>query len=250
MPDFKKKYGAFKFNTIPGEIIWIAEAPLLLMDIDVCSALGQILIKHRSGLNDEEQELFSENSLIDNWFKKRFLDDFQEVLNDIENNKDSFATLLKQYLEYYEALKASAMVITDDSSKNDNKHRFIKIVAILEWAKKYKITISDKLRAVYQIEQDKTFSATPLQQLPTIKRANDYNECVVETMKDFIEVNGYPPTTVEEIIKRMEYKPPLDFIVKFTDEGVSIEGASPKPIANIRKTIGRLLESAKTQNPT
>ena len=69
-------------------------------------------------------------------------------------------------------------------------------------------------------------------------------------MKDFIEVNGYPPTTVEEIIKRMEYKPPLDFIVKFTDEGVSIEGASPKPIANIRKTIGRLLESAKTQNPT
>jgi hypothetical protein len=75
----------------------------------------------------------------------------------------------------------------------------------------------------------------------TINRINDFNECIALAIADFTEINSYMPTTVNEVINRMKYNPPLGFIVAFCGKEVSINGSMPKSIAKVERAIKRLL---------
>lgn len=83
---------------------------------------------------------------------------------------------------------------------------------------------------------------------PEVKRENNFNKCIAEVIADFTEVNEYAPTTVEEVINRMKYKPPLGFIVNFRDAEVSIDGSKPKTIDKLERAIRRLLEQQKSSS--
>lgn len=80
---------------------------------------------------------------------------------------------------------------------------------------------------------------------PIVLRANDYNECIAQVITDFIDANGYAPTTTVEVVNRMKNKPPLGFNLSFQDNIISINGSTPKPIHNLERAIKRLLEQKK-----
>lgn len=79
----------------------------------------------------------------------------------------------------------------------------------------------------------------------TVKRTGCYNDCIVSVINDFIENNRYSPTTVEEVINRMRYQPPMGTIIEFRGKNVSINGAAPKPIGNLERAIKRLFAQQK-----
>jgi hypothetical protein len=73
-----------------------------------------------------------------------------------------------------------------------------------------------------------------------IKRENDFNSCLAEVIKEFISANEYPPT-VDEVLHRLNLKPPNAFRVILTRKDLSIEGSSPRKLDNVRRTIKKLL---------
>ncbi len=87
---------------------------------------------------------------------------------------------------------------------------------------------------------EKSIHTTRIKQ-PTIQRANSFNDCFAQVMVDFTESNGYPPTTIEEVINRMKHTPPLGVIINFCDAGVSIDGSTPKAMSKVNRAIKRLL---------
>jgi len=75
-----------------------------------------------------------------------------------------------------------------------------------------------------------------------IKRENNFNACLLETIKEFTEANDHPPT-VDAVIQRLKHKPPHGYTVTFNkDDTLSIDGATPKPIKNLKRTITNLLK--------
>ncbi|MSP27498.1 MAG: hypothetical protein EXR80_03395 [Methylococcales bacterium] len=80
---------------------------------------------------------------------------------------------------------------------------------------------------------------------PIIQRVNDFNKCMAQVIYDFNEDNGYQATTVEEVINRLKHKPPHDFIISCSDNKISVDGSTPKPIANVERTIKGLRNQQK-----
>jgi hypothetical protein len=97
----------------------------------------------------------------------------------------------------------------------------------------------------FSIEKATPLKSTNTGPSPLVQRARDYNHCIAQVISDFTETNGYQPTTVDEVLNRMRYKPPLGMIIDFQQDAISIDGASPKPIKNLIRAIKRLLEEQK-----
>jgi hypothetical protein len=94
----------------------------------------------------------------------------------------------------------------------------------------------------FSIDKTPPLKSTNAVPSPLVQRARDYNQCIAQVISDFTETNGYRPTTVDEVLNRMRYKPPLGMIIDFQQDAISIDGASPKPIKNLIRAIKRLLE--------
>jgi hypothetical protein len=116
----------------------------------------------------------------------------------------------------------------------------------------YIVVRTESLRALEQLLFDNDESGANIDRSkatnnpsPTVKRANSYNDCIAKVIAEFTEINGYSPTTVEEVINRMKQKPPLGTIVEFCGDNVSIDGSTPKAISNLSRSIKRLLEQQK-----
>jgi hypothetical protein len=242
--DWIEKYRPFNISTITKDSILLREAPLLLMDIDVKSNLGKLLISHRSGRNDEKKSVFFGDRLIEGWVKNKYLG-YSELLTDIEHNEVSFVDLFKKYLEIYAALKASDLIVSSNTRKRLNKFSIIKVTEFLEWAERKNLKISEKIKAAYiEQEQKKTLPDTVFQP-PNIQRNNDFNECIGQVIQEFYERNSYAPTTVEEVLGSMKHKPPFGVIIEFKNDEVSIDNSLPRDLRKFKNGIKRLLNQHK-----
>ncbi len=79
---------------------------------------------------------------------------------------------------------------------------------------------------------------TPLK--PAIKRANNFNSCFSEVIAGFIDRNDYPPT-LGAVLHELHHKPPTGYIINFNGDTLSIDGAKPKTLDNVKRTINALL---------
>lgn len=159
----------------------------------------------------------------------------QELCNDDEDQDDSFA----QWIESRDFWERGAL------PRNDKD--YYPAYGLPEDS--VFVVRAEALREFVQcISENEPENSTTMQthiKPPAIQRANDFNECIAQVIADFMEVNAYAPTTVGEVINRMKHKPPLGTIVDFRDNEVSIDGSTPKPIANLERAIKRLLEQQK-----
>jgi len=78
---------------------------------------------------------------------------------------------------------------------------------------------------------------------PVVKRANDFNSCLSEMITRFIERNDYPPTP-DIILHELKHKPPADHIINFSGNELSIDGAKPKKLDNVKRSIKSLLATS------
>ena len=75
---------------------------------------------------------------------------------------------------------------------------------------------------------------------PKIIRENDFNVCLAKVIEEFTNINGYPPTP-SSTLERLKMKPPHGYIVNINNEGISIDGSSPKSEKYVKESISRLL---------
>ena len=75
---------------------------------------------------------------------------------------------------------------------------------------------------------------------PKIIRENDFNVCLAKVIEEFTNINGYPPTP-SSTLERLKMKPPHGYIVNINNEGISIDGSSPKSQKYVKESISRLL---------
>ena len=73
-----------------------------------------------------------------------------------------------------------------------------------------------------------------------IIRENDFNVCLAKVIEEFTNINGYPPTP-SSTLERLKMKPPHGYIVNINNEGISIDGSSPKSEKYVKESISRLL---------
>lgn len=77
----------------------------------------------------------------------------------------------------------------------------------------------------------------------TVTRENDFNTCLSEVINDFITRNGYTPNP-DTVLDNLNHKPPLGYIVDFKKDSLSVNGAKPRQLDNVKRTIKSLLDKA------
>ncbi len=77
---------------------------------------------------------------------------------------------------------------------------------------------------------------------PEMQRKNDFNTYFSTSIDDFINRNGYKPTA-EIVIHELTHKPQEGEIIDFKGNTLSINGASPRKIENVTRTINNLLKN-------
>ena len=80
-----------------------------------------------------------------------------------------------------------------------------------------------------------------------IQRKNDFNICLELVIKDFILINGYPPSTIAAF-EHLKNKTPKGFAFRIDESGVSIKGGTPKSIKSVKQRITKLLKDKKSQS--
>jgi hypothetical protein len=107
---------------------------------------------------------------------------------------------------------------------------FFLINDILEYEKKHRFYLTNLNDA----------SKTNKTDLPLIKRASKFNECIAQAMFEFKKDNGYSPTSVDEVLNRIKHKPPRGFQSEFNNDHIIIEDVKTD-IRNFERSIKRLL---------
>lgn len=241
MSDWIKKYRPYHIEEIHDDLIFLAEAPLMLLNIQTESDLGFLLIKHRWGHNDKKEDVFSSDVLIDNWVKKICADDL-EVLDDIKNNMVSFVKLFKQYLNIYNALRSSSLLVSPNTiiKKRPNTTKnihdiFFMVTELIAWADTKGIEVSRKLRSTYAIKQTDV----------ALSRKT-YDKLAWDTGKNFIASQKTIDITpsVEAIAKyiesefiKNEIKGPSGMLLGWTSIKRCISGIIDKPLKQKTKKL-------------
>lgn len=82
-----------------------------------------------------------------------------------------------------------------------------------------------------------------------IERNNIFNTCIAKVANEFKEVNGYWPTTPDEILCRMINKPPIDYKVEVKNHQIIVNDSDPRDVTKVKRNINSFLKKAKLTSP-
>lgn len=221
----------------------------ILLNIDDISKLGRLLIAHRSNKTRDGKYLINEGILIENWVKENLKNDpdFTSILNEIEeHHRDEFTMLFIRYLALFRSLSRSDVIMNPSTVQENGDQFVVKVIACIEWAESKGLHVSKNIKNAYNnVHADLDYT------MPTITRENDINKCVLDVIKSFEKANGYPPTSHEEVINRLRFKPTPDVTVKFS-EGGKIISLNNQEFSNtqLKSTIKYLLGQIKISTST
>ncbi|HBA66975.1 MAG TPA: hypothetical protein DCZ48_12515 [Methylococcaceae bacterium] len=77
----------------------------------------------------------------------------------------------------------------------------------------------------------------------SIQRSNEFNECIKIAIKEFHAINGYYPSTSEEVLCRMINKPPRGYDVRYEQHGIIINNI-PTEVSKIKRNINNWLKKS------
>jgi hypothetical protein len=183
----------------------------------------------------------------------------QERYGDIESRKGSNAQLTKmrQYIADNNIGDEEALELNNQYSEARKKFNARKwgedTTYIPDWLPEDAILVIRK-QAMMEFEQhirdnqpeNSAITQTSIKQL-SLKRSAKFNDCVIQVITEFIEINGYPPNSIGEVIGRMKHQPPDDFDIVFEKATVSMQGEYGEfyPIDKLERAIKRQLGKLK-----
>jgi hypothetical protein len=183
----------------------------------------------------------------------------QEHYGDIESRKGSSAQLAKmrQYIADNNIGDEEALELNNQYSEERKRFNARKwgedTTYIPDWLPEDGVLVVRK-KAMMEFERhigDNEPESNASTQMNIIelskKRSSRYNDCVIQVITAFTEINGYPPTSVDEVIGRMKHQPPDDYDVVFEKATVSMQGKYEKfyPIDRLEYAIKRQLAKLK-----
>lgn len=183
----------------------------------------------------------------------------QERYGDIESRKGSNAQLAKmrQYIADNNIGDEEALELNNQYSearKRFNARKWgVDTTYIPDWLPEDGVLVVRK-KAMMEFERhirDNESESNASTQMNIIelskKRSSRYNDCVIQVITEFTEINGYPPTSVDEVIGRMKHQPPDDYDVVFEKATVSMQGKYGVfyPIDKLEYAIKRQLAKLK-----
>lgn len=191
---------------------------VILLNVNEYSLLANLLIAHRFNKGSDGKKLVQNGELIENWTKERYKKnpEYENILKEIAEKKGEFTELFIKYLALESTLRRSDVIMNPETSKltDDKEDYFLKVSACIEWARNRNYPIHRSIINAYNnVYADLVYT------MPTITRENDINKCVLDVIKSFEKANGYPPTSHEEVINRLRFKPTPDVTVKFSEGG-------------------------------
>ena len=223
---------------------------VILLNVDENSLLAKLLIAHRSNKGSDGQKLVKNGELIENWTKEKYkkMPKYENILKEIAEKKGEFTELFIKYLALESTLGRSDVIMNPKTAKltDDGEAYLLKVSACIEWARNRNYPIHRNIINAYNnVHADLDYI------MPAITRENDINKCVLDVIKSFEKANGYPPTSHEEVINRLRFKPTPDVTVKFS-EGGKIISLNNQEYSNtqLKSTIKYLLGQIKISTST